>query len=271
MVGAFAPTRSGFLKWFGTFGKPFLPRVDKADKMKGSRSPRRVPARLRSECTFHAGDQDKGKEAPAMKRRTRNILPFVALGAVCLAGLAGARLTAQEKIASPPSVVKEAPATVRITLEEAKQRALSSNKLLNLASLNAESKAFAVKAMRANYFPQVLGNVFYFHFNDELGTVLSGGGRTVTGPAGKPLITFPPFSVNVPVMNQDSSMATLMAVQPITDLLKIRQGVKIAEADEGIARAQLEQGIRKVASGVEQLYWGLLAAQRIRAGTVSAV
>jgi outer membrane protein assembly factor BamB len=33
-----------------------------------------------------------------------------------------------------------------LSLEEAKQRALANSKLLNLASLNAESKAFAVKA-----------------------------------------------------------------------------------------------------------------------------
>ena len=45
-------------------------------------------------------------------------------------------------------------------------------------------------------------------------------------------------------------------VQPLTDLLKVRQGVKIARADEQIAQAQQEEGIRKVASGVEQLYWG---------------
>jgi outer membrane protein TolC len=206
-----------------------------------------------------------------MKRITRNLLPFVALGAACLTGLAGARLTAQEKIASPSSPVKETPATVRITLEEAKQRAISSNKLLNLASLNAESKAFAVKAMRANYFPQIVGNIFYFHFNDDLGEVVTAGGRTITGPRGMPLATPTLTIFNIAVLNQDSSFATLNAVQPITDLLKVRQGVKIAQADEGIARAQLEAGIRKVASGVEQLYWGLLAAQRLRAGSAAAV
>ena len=47
--------------------------------------------------------------------------------------------------------------------------------------------------------------------------------------------------------------------------------MKIARADEQIARAQQEEGIRKVASGVEQLYWGLLAARRIRAGAEEGV
>jgi outer membrane protein TolC len=47
--------------------------------------------------------------------------------------------------------------------------------------------------------------------------------------------------------------------------------VKVARADEGIAQAQLEQGTRALLSGVEQLFWGLLAAQRIRAGAVAGV
>src|SRR2546423_421245 len=42
--------------------------------------------------------------------------------------------------------------------------------------------------------------------------------------------------------------------------------LRIAEADQQIAQLEREKGIRELASGVEQLYWGLLAARRIRAG-----
>ncbi len=111
----------------------------------------------------------------------------------------------------------------------------------------------------------------YLHFNDELGTVLATQGRTITGPRGRPLLTFPATAIDVPVLNQDTSLANVGVVQPLTDLLKVRQGVKIARADEQIALAQQEEGIRKVASGVEQLYWGLLAARRIRAGAAEGV
>jgi outer membrane protein TolC len=190
--------------------------------------------------------------------------------ALCLAALLTSPLAAQDK-AAPAALPANAPlanppAVMRLTLEEAKQRALANNKLLNIGSLNAESKAFAVRAARANYFPQVLGSVMYYHFNNDLGEVLTAGGRTVSGPRGRPLLTFPVTSVNVAVLNQDSSFANVFALQPITDLLKVRQGVKIAQADEQIAQAQLEAGVRKVASGVEQLFWGLLAARRLQAG-----
>ena len=75
---------------------------------------------------------------------------------------------------------------------------LSNNKLLNLAALNAESKAFAVKAAQSDYFPKVIGTAMYFHFNDNLGTVLATQGRHVTGPLGSPLVTFPPTVVDGP-------------------------------------------------------------------------
>jgi outer membrane protein TolC len=171
---------------------------------------------------------------------------------------------------SPPQG-KSSPAVQRLTLEEIKQRVLADNKLLQLAGLNVQSKGYATRAMQANYFPQIIGQSVYFHFNDELGTVLSTPGRTVTGPLGKPLGMIPGLAVNVPVINQDSAFNNLAIVQPITDLLKVRQGVKLARADEQIAQAQLEQGTRELMSGVEQLFWGLIVAERIRAGAEAAV
>jgi outer membrane protein TolC len=160
---------------------------------------------------------------------------------------------------------------LRLTLDEAKERVLSNNKLLALAAHNLQSKEYATREVQANYFPQIIGQSVYVHFNDDLGTVLATPGRTVTGPKGVPL-TFPPsIAINVPVLNQDTAMNTVAVVQPITDLIKVRQGVKIARADEQIAQAQLEKATRELISGVEQLFWGLLAAERIRGGLAVAL
>jgi outer membrane protein len=206
-----------------------------------------------------------------MKNRNRNALLLAALTAAQLA-YTGTSRAANAPVPAPVSVSASAtPAVVHITLEEAKARALGNNKLLNLAALNAQSKAFAVKAARADYFPKVVGTEVYLHFNDDLGTVLSTQGRTVMGVRGRPLATFPATSVDLPVLNQNTNVANIGAVQPLTDLLKVRQGVKIAQADQQIAQAQEEEGIRKVASGVEQLYWGLLAVRRIQAGAAEGL
>ena len=201
-----------------------------------------------------------------MRNRTWCVILGTALSA---AHLGAGRAAAQGPAAAATETVGAN--VVHLTLDEAKQRALSNSKLLNLAALNAESKAFAVKAAQADYFPKVIGTALYLHFNDDLGTVLATQGRTVSGPRGRPLVTFPATAIDVPVLSQDSSYANAGVVQPLTDLLKVRQGVKIARADEGIAQAQQEKGIRELASGVEQLYWGLLAARRIRAGAAEGV
>ena len=160
---------------------------------------------------------------------------------------------------------------MRLTLDEVKQRVLADNKLLHLAALNVQSKGYATRAVQANYFPQIIGQSVYLHFNDDLGTVLVTTGRHVTGPKGTPLLNLPSVAVNASVLNQETNLNTVAAIQPITDLLKVRQGVKIAQADEQIAQAQLEKGTRELLSGVEQLYWGLLVAQRIRTGAQGAV
>src|SRR5580658_8183638 len=105
------------------------------------------------------------------------------LGLAVLWPLAGC---AQETLAAP-GMLQEAPTgSVRLTLEEAKQQAVAKNKLLNLAAMNVEAKAYAIKAACADYFPKISANAMYFHFNDELGTVLATQGRTVSGPLGRP-------------------------------------------------------------------------------------
>src|SRR5262249_55985412 len=119
--------------------------------------------------------------------------------------------------AHPPA----APNVVRLTLDEAKERALANSKLLALAAMNGQSKGYATRALEANYFPQIVGQSLYFHFNDFLGSVLTTG-RTVQGPRGRTLVTLPSNTVDVAVINQDTALNSVFAVQPLTDLLKVR-------------------------------------------------
>lgn len=194
---------------------------------------------------------------------------FCILAGVYLLGLQTAFPAGPE---APSATAPQADATQAVpplTLEEIKQRVLSNNKLLQLAALNVDSKGYAVRAVQANYFPQIIGQSVYVHFNDDLGTVLTAGGRTVSGPRGRPLVTFPARAVDLPVINQETALNTIAVVQPVTDLLKVRQGVKVAQADQGIAQAQMEKGTRELLAGAEQLFWGILAAQRIRSGMLA--
>ncbi len=203
---------------------------------------------------------------------TKRTLWVAVILAQCHIGFGGSPpIEAQNPSLPAPPADGQPPAAKQLTLEEAKERVLTASKLLNLASLNVNAKKSAIKAARSDYFPKVVGGVLYLHFNDNLGHVITTPGRTITLPQGIPLFTLPSTSVQASVLQQNSSFATMNVVQPITDLLKVRQGVKIAQADEEIAKAELERGTRELVSGVEQLYWGLLAARRIQRGAVDAV
>jgi outer membrane protein TolC len=174
------------------------------------------------------------------------------------------RVIAQETMPEPvPLNSVQAAATARFTLQEAKERAIACNKLLNLASMNVKGKEFATRAMQANYLPQIGWLGQYLHFNEDLGTVVTTRGLPRLGIAGK--------TINAAVFNQDSPFNTLYAAQPLTDLLKVKQGVRLAQADERIAQAEWEKGVRALAIGVEQLYWGWLATQRIHAIALEGV
>src|SRR5262245_10739720 len=200
-----------------------------------------------------------------MSRQLDYIFRSRALFALVLTSLPLSQLLAKD---GPARV---GPSVVRLTIVEAKQRALASSNLLSIAALNEEGKAHAIKAAQADYFPKVTGTGLYFRFDDDLGKLLTTPGRRLTGPRGRTLLTFPSRTVEAAILNQNSSFSTVNVVQPITDLLKIRQGVKIAQADAGIAAAEAEKGARELASGVEQLFWGLLAARRIQTGAVESV
>jgi outer membrane protein TolC len=195
--------------------------------------------------------------------KTQLRLPGALLPAVILAGLAMSQcpraVRAQEGVSSPAP--PPGPAR-RLTLEEARQLALQNNQSLALARLNVQATEHATVAARKDYFPKLLGNVRYFHFNDNLGTVV-----TAASGASGAFGILPPggFTKSASVLNRDSALSTVFVAQPITQLIAVNAAVQLARADEGTARAQLDKGARELLSGVAQAYQGLLGAQRIQA------
>jgi outer membrane protein TolC len=148
--------------------------------------------------------------------------------------------------------------TRRLTLEEARQLALQNNQSLALARINVDGKQHATAAARKDYFPKVIGNITYFNFNQDLGSV-------VTFQRGKFGLLQPGTIVqNVAVANENSTLSTIFLAQPITKLIAVNALTQIARADETAAQAQLDKGTREVLSGVSQAYQGLLGALRIQ-------
>jgi len=91
------------------------------------------------------------------------------------------------------------------------------------------------------------------HFNKQPGEVLT---SPILGKI-----------VPVNIITKNETAFNVSATQPITPLFAIYQLVKIARADENIARAKAGLPIKEIANRVERNYFDLLVAQRELAGT----
>ena len=159
---------------------------------------------------------------------------------------------------------------VQLTLDDARALALANNKKLQLGRMNVHEKQIAARAASKDYFPKLLGSAMFFHFNDPLGTVVATQSRTLggatIGPGGfiqVPSVTVPGKTIAANVVNQNAFIGSVMVAQPITKLIGVSALVDIADADEQIAAEQLDQGTRDLLSGINQAYYGLLAAEQI--------
>ncbi|HUK86729.1 MAG TPA: TolC family protein [Terriglobales bacterium] len=152
----------------------------------------------------------------------------------------------------------DAPAGVRrITLDEAQQQAAAAaNPMVRLAELQVEAAKQHRLGFQSLYFPNISGQLVNLHINKQTGEVL-----TVRRPFG-----LPPAQVPVNIFAKDSTMLNFTAAQPITPLFSIHELVKIARADENIARAKAGMPVAETARQIEKNYFDLLVAQRELAG-----
>ena len=143
-----------------------------------------------------------------------------------------------------------APADVRrITLDEAQQLAGgASNPLVRLAELQVRVAKEHRLGVQSLYFPNIGGQLENLHFNKNTGPVLT------LDRLGK--------AVPVDIIGKNQTAYNFSAVQPLTPLFAVHQLVKIARADENIARAKAGMPVAETASKVEKNYFELLIADR---------
>ena len=152
----------------------------------------------------------------------------------------GSSLTLNATIA-PPDVR-------RITLDEAQQMAGgSSNPLVRLAALQVRVAKEHRLGVQSMYFPNIGGQFENLHLNKNTGPVLSLDRLGVVIP--------------VNIIGKNQTAYNFSAIQPVTPLFAVHQLVKIARADEVIARAKAGAPA-ETASDVEKNYFELMIAQR---------
>jgi outer membrane protein len=144
----------------------------------------------------------------------------------------------------------------RITLEQVKQQ--SANRVAApvayLNQLSVEAAKQHRLGVQADYFPKFGATFLNIHTTDYLGQIVQ-----VRHP-----LTGSVTQVPVEIINDNQTTAAITFVQPITPLFEVRQAVRIARADERIAKAKAAVSISKISQNkeVEESYFKLLIAQR---------
>jgi len=153
----------------------------------------------------------------------------------------------------------------RITLPEAIDLARKQNKSLKIARAHVRENQQKTATARADYFPQLSNETSLMGLSDrELVTVPAGALGTIPGLG--------PFPTQNYTFDQGSNVIVLANTtlsQPLTQLFKIREGVRAAAANQRITEAELNQAENEVVLGVHRLYFGLLAASK-QAGALQA-
>jgi len=154
-----------------------------------------------------------------------------------------------------------------LTLDEAQQLALKNNRAIKLARLKVDEAGHKREGARSDYFPKLIGTANYLYFNKRLGTTLTAGdlGLGMLPPP------FPSIPIPINLVKQNMFLGGATLAQPITQLYKVQQGVKVATSEREIAKAQSAGREDEIHYAVEQLYYGLLIAQRQRSAAEAKV
>jgi outer membrane protein len=153
-----------------------------------------------------------------------------------------------------PRYVADLPASVRrITLQQAQQMAAAAtNPLERLGQLQVEAAEQHRLGVKSNYYPNIATQAYGLRLSTFPGDAL-----TVQRPLAGTFVSVP-----VNIIEQSQFAVNVAAVQPITPIFAVRQLVKIARADENIARAKAGMPVLEQASIVERNYFDLLIAER---------
>lgn len=174
-----------------------------------------------------------GRGSSSVQDTRCRCVPVVLAAAILVPVIAAAQesqITPNRNGPSFLSIRGDVPADVRrITLADAQQLAQAANDpLARLGQLQVEAARQHRLGVTSMYFPSVTTQAFNLHLSETPGQLLSFQ-RPLTGGL---------ISVPVGVVSQDSTTVNIVATQPITQLFAVRQLVKIAEADENIARTK---------------------------------
>ncbi|MDD2335640.1 MAG: efflux RND transporter permease subunit [Geobacteraceae bacterium] len=195
------------------------------------------------------------------------VVPVLYVIVMSRTGKSGASLIALIAIGLLIGAGQASAEQVKLTLPAAIDLARRQNSALKISREKIEENRQRIVSAKSKYFPHLSNETSYLGLSDkELVTVPAGSLGTIPGLG--------PFPTQNTSLNQGSDallLSTTTLSQPLTQLFKIHEAHKIAEADHAIAESDARKTEDEIIFGVHQLYYGLLIAQKQKEAAQAAV
>jgi multidrug efflux pump subunit AcrB/outer membrane protein TolC len=190
------------------------------------------------------------------------LLAMLVLNPVC----ASAQQTPAATQPSQVQAVPDAVSPVKLTLQKAVELALKQNRSLKIARAKVKESDNKVVTARADLYPQLSNDATVIGISNLQAVEIPRGALgTITGQG--------PFPNQTVKLDQGSNAVLLnntTVTQSISQLYKIRAGVRAASADVRVAKDDLQKSEDEVTLAVHQLYYGLLVSERQRRALIAA-
>ncbi|WP_260181824.1 TolC family protein [Tunturibacter empetritectus] len=144
-------------------------------------------------------------------------------------------------------------ASVHLTLPSAVEMALAHNRHIELAHLAVKDSEAQKRVAEAHFYPTIKNESAVLHITELEGVRIPEGslGETPTG-------VLPANTLVIGQGGDTSYTSGTGLAQPITQIFKIRAGVKAADADLNSAHIQSDDSENGIALLVHKLYYGIL-------------
>jgi outer membrane protein TolC len=198
------------------------------------------------------------RENPAISiranRASKRVIAFACL--IQLAFISPVYLASQEVPVGHAAEVQTDTAAVHLTLPAAVQMALEHNRHITLAHLAVADSEAQKRLAESHYYPILKNQSAVLHITELQGVKIPAGaiGQTITG-----LLPAATLTIDQGAATTYTSGTEL--AQPLTQIFKIRAGVKAANADLNSARIQSDDAENGIALLVHKLYYGTLIEQ----------
>ena len=144
-----------------------------------------------------------------------------------------------------------------LTLDQALSLALKNNRTVAYASLEVQKAGHQIDVARTYRLPSFQLNVLEGQFLKPVNFEFPSGAFGVY-PATGPI---PATSSAIPTPQYPFTLITGSVTQPLSELPRIRTGIRIRELERDSAQTRLEVSRQAVTSDVKKLYYGILQTQ----------